>query len=130
MSQPTILVVDDDADLREMLVLVLASRGFQVESAADGAAAMERLQQAPRPDALLIDLRMPVVDGTDFLRQVRSTPSLAGLPVIVMSGERGGEAVATKAGASAFLAKPFGILELVAEVYRALGAEEGTRPSA
>lgn len=125
----TILVVEDDGDLREMLTLVLSSRGYLVQAAADGAVALAQLEQQPRPDALLVDLRMPVIDGTAFLREVRANPRLYGLPVVAMSGERGGEALAMKSGASAFLAKPFGIVELIAVVDQVVGQGQGRHPA-
>lgn len=129
MSNRTILVVEDDSDLREMLLLVLSSRGFDVQAVADGAAALDRLGQWPRPDALLVDLRMPVLDGTTFLQRVRTNPEISGLPVVVMSGERGGHDLAMRAGATAFLAKPFGIAELVAVMSQAIGQGDGPQPS-
>lgn len=81
-----ILVVEDHNDSREMLEELLTEEGFTVETAVNGLQALERLQRAPRPDLVLLDLMMPVMTGWDLMARVAEEPTLWGLPVIVVSG--------------------------------------------
>ncbi|HVZ32223.1 MAG TPA: response regulator [Polyangiaceae bacterium] len=85
-SGQDILVVEDDLDLREALAELLEGRGFRVNTATNGADALQRLQSmdAP-PDVILLDLMMPVMDGYGFLDARRLEPMLASIPVIVVT---------------------------------------------
>ena len=80
-----ILVVDDDADCRESLQLVLEDAGYAVEIAGDGREALLALEKGPRPAAILLDLMMPVMDGKQFLSLLRQIPRLQGIPVVILS---------------------------------------------
>jgi CheY-like chemotaxis protein len=86
-SEPTakrVLVVDDDADVREALRIVLEEAGYEMRSASNGLEALDLLaQQTPLPDAVILDLGMPVLDGARVYQVMRSNPALAGIPVIV-----------------------------------------------
>jgi CheY-like chemotaxis protein len=89
MGRGRVLIVEDDADLREMMCLLLAHEGFEAEAVGDGAAALDRLRSAaPRPQLILLDLMMPRMDGWQFCREKASDPSLADIPVIVLSAVR------------------------------------------
>src|SRR5258708_7105666 len=79
-----ILLVDDDAVVRRIYGDGLARKGFEVDTAADGLAAMKTLRNS-RPDAMVLDLMMPKMTGVDVLKFVRSQPNLDGMPVIVLS---------------------------------------------
>ena len=105
-----ILVAEDDPDIREAMVEVLSSAGHNVFQAANG---REALQIAKREQLSLavVDLMMPVMSGWEFLRIMRADPSLAGIPVIVASASQ-----EVPEGASAYLAKPFGIESLLAAI--------------
>lgn len=85
----SILVVDDNRDVREGLCDFLVSEGFLVESATDGADALERLKSANEPgdlpDVVLLDLRMPRMDGYEFLQRREADALLRNVPVIVVS---------------------------------------------
>lgn len=81
-----ILVVDDESEIREMLVETLTREGYQVTCAAHGAEALEHLRRSARPGLILLDLMMPVMDGWEFLKQKKLDPLLASIPVVVMSG--------------------------------------------
>src|SRR5690606_13804277 len=79
-----ILVVEDDQDIRESVVEILEDEGHRVSAAADGREALERLQRAqPRPDLILLDLMMPVMNGFQFREEQLKRPELAGIPVVV-----------------------------------------------
>lgn len=81
-----ILVVDDEPEIREMLIETLTREGYQVASAAHGAEALEHLRRGALPGLILLDLMMPVMDGWEFLKQKKLDPLLASIPVVVMSG--------------------------------------------
>jgi CheY-like chemotaxis protein len=82
----TVLVVDDDEDIRETVVQVLEEEGYRTLSAEHGAEALEVLRREEHPPALiLLDLMMPVMDGTAFRASQLADPRLAGIPVIVVS---------------------------------------------
>jgi DNA-binding response OmpR family regulator len=117
--RPTVLVVDDDPRIREMLLRLLELEGYVVESAADGARAVARLAHGGI-DLMLLDLIMPDVDGLAVCRQVRAHTLSASpyLPVIMLTGrttvadQRAGFA----AGADDYIVKPFHVETLVARV--------------
>jgi two-component system, OmpR family, response regulator MprA len=108
-SGKLILVVDDEKAIRELLCRVLAIAGYEVEAAADGYEALERVSTR-RPDLILLDLMMPVLDGWTVLDRLRDTTDPP--PVVVVSAylDRG-RAVA--AGASGYIDKPFRSAELL-----------------
>jgi len=81
----SILVVDDDPDVREGLCDLLVEEGFSVASAANGADALDQLRQPCLPDVVLLDLRMPKMDGYEFLKCRQADEKLRDVPVIVVS---------------------------------------------
>lgn len=86
LADATVLLVEDDEAIREALVETLERRGYRVVDASNGKAAIERARAgAIRPDVIVLDLAMPVMDGDAFLRAQSSEPLLAGVPVIVVT---------------------------------------------
>ncbi|RKH54008.1 response regulator [Corallococcus sp. AB049A] len=85
----TILVVDDERDLRETLAELLEMAGYRVVQAANGLAALELLAAAPMPGMVLLDKMMPVMDGYEFLLHVRDDPNYRELPVLMMTADSG-----------------------------------------
>jgi CheY-like chemotaxis protein len=81
-ARPKVLIIDDDRDIREVLGELLAEEGFTVEAAWNGAEAMKRLRAGFRPDVIILDLMMPVMDGLTFRAEQKLDPDLAGIPVI------------------------------------------------
>ena len=81
-----VLLVEDDARMRETIQALLERAGFRVSAARDGAEAWEQLGRGPRPFAILADLYTPRMTGHDLVARIRRTPRLAGIPVIAMSG--------------------------------------------
>ena len=112
-----ILVVDDDAAIREALRDALSDEGYDVVMAADGREALA--QMSPRPALILVDLMMPELDGWELIDELQRTAPLADIPVCVLS------AIATHAPpkASAVLRKPVKLDELLATIERLLGAK-------
>ena len=112
-----ILLADDNADLRSYIGRLLTDRGYEVEAAVDGMAALE-LARASRPDLLITDVMMPRLDGFGLLRALRADPELRDLPVVMLSARAGEEAKVEglDAGADDYLIKPFSARELLARV--------------
>ena len=78
----SVLIVDDDRDIRENLGELLRDEGFAVEAAWNGAEAMKRLQAGFRPDLIILDLMMPVMDGVTFRQRLKESNGLGSIPVI------------------------------------------------
>jgi len=108
----TILVVEDEASVRALLGLVLEDEGYRVETAANGCEALTKVRDH-RPDAILLDLMMPVLDGAGFLRACRADPEYGGVPVVVMSAGSVRAPIETL-DAQGVLQKPFGFDTLLA----------------
>src|SRR6266478_285957 len=83
-TQCPVLVVEDDEGLREMMAQLLTLEGFQTASVANGQEALAYLHARSRPEVILLDLMMPVIDGWEFRRHQQADPALAGVPVIVL----------------------------------------------
>ena len=112
----TIMVVDDEAAVRDALRRALWLEGYDVELAADGDEALRRLADGPQPDALLLDVLMPGVDGLEVCRRLRRSGSR--LPVLMLTAraEVSDRVSGLDAGADDYLAKPFALQELLARV--------------
>jgi|SRR5262245_16062124 len=109
-----VLIVEDDADLREMMAQLLSLEGFQPATVANGREALEYLRDGDAPRVILLDLMMPVMDGWEFRRKQQADPALASVPVIILSALD-----QTRAGnlnAKAFLKKPLDFDHLLALV--------------
>jgi CheY-like chemotaxis protein len=114
-----VLVVDDDPQLRELLQDVLADEGYVVQSANHGAAALDVLGTW-HPDVILLDLMMPVMDGMSFRAEQRRRELALEVPIVVLSAAREARLTAMALGATATLAKPFDLAELLDTVERAV----------
>jgi two-component system chemotaxis response regulator CheY len=124
MAQKTVLLVEDDPDIRDIVQDVLEAEGYDVIPASHGKQALEFLlgvRETARPDLVILDMMMPLVDGRHVLDAIRNDQSLASMPVVVMS------AIAHEkpAGAAAFLRKPFSLETLFDAVHTLV---EGTPP--
>ncbi len=119
MNGKTILVVDDDRTVREVVAVVLGSKGFVVLQAESGGKAIE-IARTVVPDLVLLDVSMPEMDGLEVCRRLRSDPSTAGTRVIMLTGKSapGDLTDALAAGADSYFSKPFSpsqLLEVVSE---------------
>jgi CheY-like chemotaxis protein len=90
--RPVLLIVDDDDEIREALEDVLAERGYSVLTAADGRQALARLEQGERPDAIFLDLWMPVMNGWQLLEALSGNPEFNRIPRVVLTAARGQKA--------------------------------------
>ena len=118
----TVLIVDDEQDIREVFEAVLRYDGYEVLSCNDGQQAMDLLRQGARPDAILLDLMMPNMDGWQFRVAQKSDAELASIPVIAVSADRTAKAAAIDA--DVYLAKPVDVNALLAALDRLLLARE------
>jgi chemosensory pili system protein ChpA (sensor histidine kinase/response regulator) len=120
---PMVLVVDDSLTVRRVTQRLLVREGYRVVTAKDGLDALEKLAQE-RPVVLLSDIEMPRMDGFDLLRNVRSMPSLAGLPVVMITSRTAQKHrdYAAQLGADHYLGKPYSEEALLALVARYAGA--------
>jgi signal transduction histidine kinase len=111
-----LLLVDDSADMREYLGRLLAQH-WNVTAAEHGVAALEAARKQ-RPDLILSDVMMPVMDGFGLLREIRGDPQLASIPIILLSARAGEESrvEGLQAGADDYIVKPFAARELIARV--------------
>jgi len=116
----TILIVEDEAPLRELLADLVEDAGYRPLQAIHGREALALIEQE-RPDVVLSDVMMPVLNGAELCRILKAQPSSASIPVILMSAA--GPAIADGAGADAFVDKPFELSELEALVRRWLPPE-------
>ena len=111
-----ILVVDDERAVRESLRRALELEGYEIDLAADGREALERLESESQPDALILDVLMPGVDGLEVCRRLRRTGSR--LPVLMLTARDAVEnrVAGLDAGADDYLTKPFALEELLARI--------------
>ncbi len=116
----TILVVDDEASIAELLSVLLEFEGYRVEVARDGMEALARIAQH-RPDLVLTDLMMPRMDGAELCRAIKSSPESATMPVVLMSSAHD-KAARRSFPFAAFVPKPFFFDELLASITRILTA--------
>jgi len=111
-TRATILVIDDDDDIREVLATVLDEAGFRVVTAANGREGLERLREDPQPDVILLDLMMPEMDGYQFRAEQQRDPALRAIPTLIVTAGTVTSRVEAL-GAEAILRKPVGLRRLV-----------------
>lgn len=114
MNEPTVFVVEDDVDTREMLCRFLELEGYRVESAANGRQALDRLNDGTAACVIVLDLMMPVMDGWQFRREQVRDEKLSRIPVIVVSAA--GRDRIDRIDANAVLSKPVDLEELLDRV--------------
>jgi CheY-like chemotaxis protein len=127
MDDNSILVVDDDDDVRKMLCFVLAAEGYLTVEAHDGIEALERMREDGPPAVAVIDLMMPRMDGEELIRRMHQDPILSRTPVAVVSGHSAMSA--TLPYVSAHLVKPVEIGELLSVVHRLSHASAVAEPA-
>jgi DNA-binding response OmpR family regulator len=115
MQEGRVLVVDDEPMVRETLGQVLSDEGYVVDLAVDGETALEAVRAA-RPDAILLDLMMPGMNGRQFLQALRDEPAYAHVPVLIMTAVHGLGVNLATLGASEVVEKPFNVEELLNKV--------------
>ena len=110
MTRPKVLIVDDDEGICEFVTWGLTDRGYEVIAAGNGQEALRRAASV-QPDAIILDMRMPVMDGYEFARAYRETPG-PHAPIVVMTAYLDPRAVAAEVGAQGYISKPFDLVTL------------------
>jgi CheY-like chemotaxis protein len=114
----SVLVLDDDPGLVHMIVDMLRSEGFVVHAATSGDEALKLLDQIPRPNVFVLDLKMPGITGDEFLERARIRYGKNAIPpVLLLTASKEGEAKADEMAANDFLPKPFNGEELVRRIW-------------
>ena len=109
-----VFVVEDDRDIRESVVEVLEDEGYVVSAASDGREGLLLLRRAtPKPDLILLDLMMPIMNGFQFREEQRKDPELSAIPVVVITADVNARAKAESLGAAGFVQKPVKIQPLL-----------------
>ena len=126
MTSPekTVLIIEDEADAAELFAEMMRVSGFRVRKTSSSTPALSMMTEE-KPDIVLLDIMMPEISGLDILRQMRLDPVLANIPVVVVSAKSMPADIRNglEAGASTYLTKPVGFLELKEAVERALGSQ-------
>ncbi len=127
--KPLVLIVDDEPDAVELLEFNLRKAGYDVSTAVDGNAALERARTL-QPDLILLDLMIPEVDGMEVCKLIRRNPATSGIPVIMLTAKAGeiDRVVGLELGADDYVTKPYSPRELLLRIRNVLrrGAEQET----
>ena len=113
----SILVIEDDSDIRELVQFNLARQGFAVMEAKDGEDGLGKAKQL-KPDLIVLDLMLPGLDGIDVCKTLRGGPETKGIPIVILSakGEESDIVVGLELGADDYVCKPFSPRELIARI--------------
>jgi two-component system, OmpR family, KDP operon response regulator KdpE len=118
MSAATILIVDDEPQIRRVMLTTLTSHGYTVVEAASGEEALEKLR-AERPDLIILDVNMPGISGLETCAEIRTSSDVPIIMLTIRNSERD-KVQALDAGADDYVVKPFGVQELMARIRAAL----------
>jgi two-component system, chemotaxis family, chemotaxis protein CheY len=121
MPDRRILIVDDDESIRELVVAFLTVEGYEAISASHGAAALEMLQNV-QPALILLDMRMPIMDGGEFARAYRELPG-PHAPLVVLTAAMDAGEESEEIGADGYIAKPFDLSDLLKVIEKHLAQE-------
>lgn len=126
MAQETILVVDDEEDILELVRFNLTREGFHVEDAASGEAAIAKTAQT-RVDLMVLDLMLPAMDGLEVTRRLKNNPQTSDLPIIMLTakGEEADIVAGLELGADDYITKPFSPRVLLARIKAVLRRQAG-----
>jgi CheY-like chemotaxis protein len=113
MTNPTVLVVDDDAEIRQALAELLQDEEYSVLLAANGKEALDLIARGLKPDVILLDVMMPVMDGWHFLSARLRDPDLVEVPIIIISAGQEAEREARKVGVFEVAKKPLHVDDLI-----------------
>ena len=114
-----VLIAEDEPHIVESLSFVLGREGFDVSAVLDGESVLEQLR-SDRPDVVILDVMLPQLNGFEVLKRIKSEPSLAVIPVVILTakGQAQDRRMAEEIGVDGFMTKPFSNREIVEEVRR------------
>ena len=126
LASRTVLIIEDEADAAELFAEMMRVSGFHVLKTTNSAPALS-MMTGSKPDVVILDIMMPETSGLEILRQMRRDPALAGIPVVVVSAKSMPADIKNgmEAGASTYLTKPVGYLELKDAVEKAMASQAG-----
>lgn len=124
VSRPTVLVVEDNPDLRRLYAIGLNRHGYKVKLASNGAEALDRVEHE-RPDVILLDIVMPVMSGLELLEKISGRDDVPSIPVVVITGHSQNDEARAHPAVAAWLVKPVTIHELI----EAINAQIGQAPA-
>jgi DNA-binding response OmpR family regulator len=124
MAGKRILLADDEEDIKTVVTMFLQSEGFEVVTAFDGLDALEKAQ-SEKPDLILLDLMMPVLDGYEVCKRLRASEQTANIPVLILTAatQKESRARALRVGAKDYLVKPFEPERLLEKIQKILTGE-------
>lgn len=124
MSQKTVLIIEDEEDAADMFAEMMRVSGYRVLRTSSSTPALT-MMAAEKPDVVILDIMMPEISGLEILRQMRREPALANIPVVLVSAKSlpADIKIGMEAGASIYLTKPVGFVELREAIARALGGQ-------
>ena len=116
-SPPRILIVDDNETNRDILMARLGPQGYDLKQAADGEEALAAVARQ-RPDLILMDIQLPIMDGYEATRRIKAMPEFKSIPIIVVTSYAlsGDEGKAREAGCDAYVTKPYSPRALLAKI--------------
>lgn len=120
----TVLIVEDEFAIADLLEMVLTDEGYRVLTAVNGRQGLQRLEEGPRPDLIISDLMMPILDGAEMLRAMREAELQRDIPCIVMSSMPEANVQERVDGYAAFVRKPFRLAAMVQLVATVLAGSE------
>jgi CheY-like chemotaxis protein len=128
----SVLIVDDDDDIRETITVVLEDEGYSVASAANGEEALQylRADATELPQLILLDLMMPVMDGIEFRAEQQKDPALATIPVVVITASGNAKERAKTMRVTAMIQKPIALDTLLATIEMCTSATKDPSPAA
>jgi len=131
VTQPTICIVDDDLEVCDVLRITLETRNYRVLCANDGRAGLD-LILSTRPDLILLDVKMPGLNGYEILNRIRQENGVSSIPVVILTSLTAGSQTSDrewrdKMGVADFLSKPFEPLDLARRIDQILGNESGKK---
>ena len=118
MGKPKILIVEDDSDIRRLYAIGLNQRGFEVKLAATGAEALERITSGEKPDVILLDWLLPLMNGGEVLDHLGVDSRWSAIPIIVISGQPAPPPDRLDPRIQGWMTKPVTVDDLVAEIER------------
>jgi phosphate regulon transcriptional regulator PhoB len=127
---PSILIVDDEKDIVDLVAYNVERQGYKVFKAYDGEGAL-RIARSEKPDLIVLDLMLPGIQGLEVCKRIRRNPETAGIPIIMLTarGEEYEKVVGLEAGADDYITKPFSVKELLARVKAVLRRADARQAS-